>query len=306
MVGRPHVSIITPSLDRHDTIAVALDSVRAQEGPFEIEHVVVDGGSSDGTLDLVRRRSDVTLLSGRDVNLYDAINKGIQVSRGAVIGLLNADDTYCPGALAHALDALSQAPDADMACGIATVRDSQERVVERLDRLVNRSIAFHDLLLDVPAINARFFRRSLMDRLGGFDIRYPVAADRDFLLRAARDGAIAVPIEYEVYRYRQHPGSLTIGGRGAGRRISEDHMALAEQWLTARGELSPVQRDALLQVHAHGALLGVGIALRGGDWPSLRHCLRRGAKLGPAWGWAAIRLVRKKMVNRLTRRALIR
>ena len=88
------VSIITVCLNAAKTICLALDSVAAQQG-VECEHIVVDGGSTDGTVELVKTRDSrlATLVSEVDLGIYDAINKGLKLATGDVIGILNADDS---------------------------------------------------------------------------------------------------------------------------------------------------------------------------------------------------------------------
>ena len=101
----PIVTILTPSLNCVATIGAALDSVAAQTDCPSIEHIVLDGVSSDGTLDVLSCYPQATVISERDANLYDALNKGLRIAGGEVIGLLNADDTYSPDAVDVALGA---------------------------------------------------------------------------------------------------------------------------------------------------------------------------------------------------------
>jgi glycosyltransferase involved in cell wall biosynthesis len=93
------VSIVTPSLNQARFLELAVESVLQQECDFE-EYWVVDGGSQDGSVDLLRQYdSRLHWVSEPDSGQGDAINKGFQRSRGEIIGWLNADDVYCPGAL---------------------------------------------------------------------------------------------------------------------------------------------------------------------------------------------------------------
>src|SRR3954466_15542507 len=97
-VGRPSISVITPCLNAHATIERALASV-AEQGYEPLEHVVIDGGSTDGTLDLLAAHPGLVVRSGPDRGLSHAMNKGIELAQGEVVGWLNADDFYLPGAL---------------------------------------------------------------------------------------------------------------------------------------------------------------------------------------------------------------
>jgi glycosyltransferase involved in cell wall biosynthesis len=88
----------------------AVESVRAQGYPC-VEHLIVDGGSTDGTGDWVAAQVDLTLLPGPDRGVYDAMNKGISAARGEIIGLLNSDDFYEPGAFAAVASAFCAHPE---------------------------------------------------------------------------------------------------------------------------------------------------------------------------------------------------
>src|SRR5260370_131957 len=93
------VSVITPCLNGAGYLAEAIESVMAQRFPH-IEHIVVDGGSTDRTLEVLRRYPHVRVISGPDRGMYDALNKGLTLARGDIIGVLNSDDCYAADALA--------------------------------------------------------------------------------------------------------------------------------------------------------------------------------------------------------------
>src|SRR5688572_24634649 len=94
----PKISVITPCFNSIQTIAETLQSVTEQRYP-NLEHLVIDGGSTDGTVDLLKRASGLTWISEKDAGIYDAMNKGIRRASGEVIGILNSDDRYRPDAL---------------------------------------------------------------------------------------------------------------------------------------------------------------------------------------------------------------
>src|ERR1700737_4047233 len=94
----PTISIVTPCLNSAATLQQTLDSVRDQGYPV-VQHIVVDAGSGDGTLDLLAAAPGIEYISEPDEGLSDGLNKGIRMSRGDLIGWLNADDVYLPGAL---------------------------------------------------------------------------------------------------------------------------------------------------------------------------------------------------------------
>ena len=120
MAELPSITIVTPCLNAAATIEEALASVRAQDYP-RLEHVVVDGGSSDGTLELLERAEGVRLVSEPDRGRADAVNKGVAMSTGEVIGWLNADDRYEAGALLAVGRALAADPSAMWATGYCRI-----------------------------------------------------------------------------------------------------------------------------------------------------------------------------------------
>src|SRR5215468_3070189 len=111
-------SIITPVLNRRDVLGEAIKSLNAQ-GQRNVEHIVVDGGSRDGTLEMLREHPSILTLQDRRRGLYDAINMGIEHASGDVVGLLNSDDSYAPGALRAIERAFVLNPGADAVCGAA-------------------------------------------------------------------------------------------------------------------------------------------------------------------------------------------
>lgn len=207
------ITIVTPSLNRHDYIRNALESLAGQEID-KVEHIIVDGGSTDGTIDMVRRDyPKTTLIVEQDRNLYDAINKGLRAASGDVIGLLNTDDQLLPGALAAVRDGFARHPLADSVCGGCEVRPAGSPLSTPASAVFNspamKALRPQDVMSGLILLNGRFFRRQLFDRVGLFDAEFPILADRDFLARCLLSGLRTAVIEPVVYAYGAHAGSLT-------------------------------------------------------------------------------------------------
>src|ERR1043166_7972368 len=98
MSALPKISVITPSFNSIHTIRDTIESVRAQNYP-DVEHIVVDGGSKDGTVELLKEYPHLRWVSEKDEGHYHAMNKGIQMATAEIVNILNADDCFRPGAL---------------------------------------------------------------------------------------------------------------------------------------------------------------------------------------------------------------
>lgn len=177
------ISIVTVVLNAKDTIQDALDSV-ARQTHDNIEHIVVDGGSSDGTLAILRKADAIKLISEPDEGLYDAMNKGIQMATGDVIGLLNADDFYQHDNVLERVAELHVDPNLD-ACyaDLVYVRPSN------LDRVVRywRSREFEPGLCWkgwMPAHPTLFMKKRVYEKIGLFNTQLRYQADLEFCARA--------------------------------------------------------------------------------------------------------------------------
>ena len=238
-------SIVTPTFNRRDMLVEALDSVSRQDWP-EVEHIVVDGGSTDGTLELVASRPTLRLIGGPDKGVYDALNKGIAAATGEIVCFLNSDDIFEPGALNAAAEGFSGGTTCDSVCGEARLVAGGE-TIEVYDREEDkRLVSARTALLGASIVNARFFRKAALDRVGPFSLDYAIVSDRDFLMRAITRGLRTRPISPLVYTYRRHHASLTFSGEAAQRpAIWQELLSLARQWTRtedAQPETKPIAR----------------------------------------------------------------
>ncbi|MBO6702617.1 MAG: glycosyltransferase [Pseudomonadales bacterium] len=180
----PKLSIITATFNSAATITSCLDSI-AEQTYGSIQHIVVDGASSDGTQDVVKNHShqpDV-FQSEPDAGVYDGLNKGIQLANGEVIGFLHSDDMYASS------QTLQQVADCFDDTSIHAVYGDLEYVAQDdTDRVIRRWIAGNysarQLTLGwMPPHPTLFVRREWYERVGNFDIGYKIAADYHFILR---------------------------------------------------------------------------------------------------------------------------
>ena len=211
---RMKISIVTVAFNSGATIGQTLDSV-AQQSHGDVEHIVIDGGSTDGTVDIVRRHgaSVGRFVSEPDRGIYDAMNKGVAAATGEVVGFLNADDRYAHvDVLAH-IDALFRQSPLDAAYGdVAFFRPEQPgELVRRY-----RSDRFKPQMIGwgwMPAHPALFVRRSLFESAGPFKIDYRIAGDFEWVARAFQAKNLRHQHVPEVLVHMQTGGVSTRGWR---------------------------------------------------------------------------------------------
>lgn len=184
----PLLSVVTPVYNAADTLEATIRSVVSQSGA-NVEYLIVDGGSTDGTLDLIGRHDESVdyWMSGPDEGIYDAMNRGIARCRGVLVGILNADDVYHPDALSQVLRAHEHVPEADVIHG--DLRIEMEGLAPQHysgpDPLTTEAFR-HGMPLNHPAT---FVRREAYEQYGLFDTRYRLAADAELMLRFLTSGA---------------------------------------------------------------------------------------------------------------------
>ena len=178
------ISVITVCFNSKATIQDAVDSVLSQNG-IELDYIVIDGASTDGTMEYIGGYSDriSQFVSEPDGGIYDAMNKGVALASGDVIGILNSDDFYAgPEVLAQVAQAFDD-PTVDCVYGDLDYvdADNTETVVRRWRSQPYEPRAFHRGWH--PAHPSFFVRRSVYERYGDFDLKLPIAADYEFMLR---------------------------------------------------------------------------------------------------------------------------
>ncbi|WP_198373803.1 glycosyltransferase family 2 protein, partial [Roseomonas rosulenta] len=249
----PRFSIVTPCLNRAATIGAAIQSVLAQRHP-SFEHIIVDGGSTDGTAEVLARFPHLVVVREPDRNLYDALNKGLRRVRGELVGLLNSDDLYAPGAFAAAEAALAD-PALDLVIGAAeffATEDGRDITLRRLAGEAAVGLSEANAIGNVTTMNAAIYRRALFDRVGFFDDRFPLAADKDFWLRLVLAAPRHRVIPDTIIRYRSHAGSLTFAAGDLRDKLSRHLLDLARVRLAESPPGSPA-RAAYRRWHAWAA-----------------------------------------------------
>lgn len=232
-------SILTAVWNRAGTLGDALDSLAAQSHR-DYEHIVQDGKSTDGTLDLLAARPDPRrhLVSASDGGIYDALNRGLARCQGDVIGLLHSDDFFAhPRVLAN-VAARFEETEADAVYGNLdyVAASDTSRVIRHWHAGDYRPAKLRQGWM--PPHPALFLRRSVIERLGGYDTSYRIAADYDTILRYFGRGGISAAWLPEVLV------KMRVGGesnRSLGRillKSREDYRALRTNGVGGFGSLA--------------------------------------------------------------------
>lgn len=178
------ISVITVAYNAAETIADTLDSVAAQTG-VDLEHIVVDGNSSDDTMDIVRARQHDRLrwISEPDRGLYDAMNKGVAMAEGDLMGFLNADDFLCRTDALAAIAEVASKSSGDAVCGAVAIISPKPPFVVRRSY---QATGYRPWMLrfgHMPPHLGFYCRRSVFHEVGEFDIGLRICADFDWMLR---------------------------------------------------------------------------------------------------------------------------
>ncbi len=210
----PKISVVTPSLNQGKFIRATIESVLSQGYP-ELEYFVQDGGSTDGTLDVLKEyAARVPSVSEKDAGQADAINRGLSRSTGEVLGYLNSDDVLLPGAVAAVGEAFASDSELAFVWGRAAYLDEAGNAVspylarpDAIERLADACFI---------AQPAAFFRRRVWEETGPFDVSLHHTMDYDYWLRiAARTPPSRMRfLDRELAGCRMHADAKTVAGWG--------------------------------------------------------------------------------------------
>jgi glycosyltransferase involved in cell wall biosynthesis len=241
------ISIIVPSFKQGQYIEETLRSVLDQNYP-DLELIVIDGGSADGTVDVLRKYGDriAHWESGPDRGQSHAINKGLARATGEVWSYLNSDDLLCPGSLQRIGDVFAN-PAVDWLAAVSTIFDEhgdrgevRPQPASSMKEILtpwNRGVQYV-----FPCSNVCFMRRSVYERIGGFKENYHYSMDMELYTRARFAGYLMHTIPDVLGRWRWHAESKTLR-EGRAYRFLEEELRIAESFA---GRLSASDRARVL------------------------------------------------------------
>jgi glycosyltransferase involved in cell wall biosynthesis len=216
---RPLVSIITPSFNQVQFLEYTIQSVLQQDYP-NLEYIVVDGDSTDGSPDVIERYQDQLAwwVSEPDLGQADAINKGFRKSSGEIIAWLNSDDLYLPGAISSAVELFQNNPDAGVIYGDAVSADADGRL---LNELRFSSWDTEDFLqFKIICQPAVFMKRSFVEKVGYLDPSYHFFLDHQLWIRLSREtDFVHYPEIWAVSRYHMDAKNRTMASESGAEVI---------------------------------------------------------------------------------------
>lgn len=257
---KPLVSIITPSLNQGAFIERTIQSVLSQDYPA-IEYIVIDGGSTDNTLDVLRKYGGrLKWISESDMGQAHAVNKGLMAAQGEVIGWLNSDDIYYAGALAAAQRVFVENPGIDILYGMADHIDENDNVIEpyyneEWDYARLKEICF----ISQPAV---FFRKGIVNKFGLLDEDLRYCMDYEYWLRVGRE----IPFYYlkqKLAGSRLYMNTKTLGS------AAEVHEEILKMFKRRFGKVP----DRWIFAHANAAAAAKGLN-RGSAAEGLRFAIK--------------------------------
>ena len=237
-MNRIKVSVITVCLNSVKTIEQTIQSVINQSYK-NIEYIIIDGGSTDGTLDIIKKYEAhiAYWASEPDNGIYDAMNKGIKIATGDIIEFLNGDDSfYNENVLVNVIEQYNQYPDTDILVGYDT---------RCIDTIIHNQDKYTNVYIDAFFPHqATFSQKEVFDRIGYFDVQYRIVADKDWLYRAW-SANLRFRLVSDIYvRFGD-------GGISSGRDSFVEEYLLSEKYLAKTGQeqLIPFAQNRIKKIY---------------------------------------------------------
>jgi len=218
------VSIITVCYNRKATIGQSIQSVLNQDYP-NIEYIIIDGNSSDGTQSIIESYSDkiTHYISERDKGMYDAINKGLKLATGDIIGLMHSDDTFYDSKVVSKIVntfLISSNADAVYGDGIYVTNDAEEKIIRNR---IGGQYNFEKLKSGwLPLHPTVYIKKSIIEKYGYYSLDFKIASDTEFLLRYLFKHKINI-VYMNEYVVKMKMGGLSTDYKRVFHVLSEDY-----------------------------------------------------------------------------------
>jgi len=260
MDSRPLVSIVTPSYNQAAYLEIAIRSVLEQDYPH-IEYLVADGGSTDGSAEIIQKYADrlAWWASEKDEGQADGANKGFRRAKGEIVGWLNSDDVYHPGAIAGAVAAFEANPEAGLVFSDVDSIDGSGELINVMrfgPRSLEDLMAFK--IISQPGV---FMRRALLEQVGYLDPQYHLLLDHHLWLRMARLAPLVYMPGVRWSAARFHAAAKNVAQADA---FGRDASRIAE-WLSSAPEFAAFLPKNQRKVWAGAHRLNAFYLLDGGQ-----------------------------------------
>ncbi len=278
-LNKMKISIITPSFNSGKYIEDNLKSIHlGQEDDFSIEQIIVDGGSTDQTINIINNfkkkyDANIKLIQGKDKSMYDAINKGLKAMDGDIWACLNTDDLYYPGIIDLVVEKFSKDPELDVVYGYPDMIDENGKFIHTLylpkfdlEFLVLRGYC---LTILQPA---SFLHKRVLDKVGYFDIAYRYASDYDYFIRVGSKCKMEL-IRKSFTQFRQHPAAITCNEKTRSVQ-TEETISISKKYMD---EFKIKQRSLLLD--------NLKLYLKQVSFKNFRYMLERTNELTRTGSW---------------------
>ena len=286
--GDPVISVVTVALNAAETIEKALKSIDDQGYP-NVELIVLDGGSNDGTTEILHKFDDRIAYwrSAPDDGPIVAANDGFRMTTGEIVGFLNADDWYEKDVFRPVVDIFASDTEIGVVSGgarmVTELPDGRLQTVESYSRPKDVDLSWPVVTLGVPIISARFFRRNLLEKVGPFDPRFSFANDREFLIRVLLSGVKTRRLDKVVYTYLSHEKSFSLDPSEKRRlEFRQLHLRLCETYL-AKDDLPPDPTKRLRKWHAQEAAHLAILHIQRGAFVAAMEAVWRGWRRNVFW-----------------------
>jgi len=240
-MNNPKISIITVCYNSAKTIAAAIESVKRQSYS-NYEHIFIDGKSTDGTIDIIKRYSPGSILvSEKDNGLYDAMNKGYRLAHGDVIGTLNSDDFYLEDNILKTIAEHFNDSSIDYVCGKINFYDEKGRYSHTFGASPDLEENLKSMSVAHPSI---YVRKLVVDAIGLYDVSYSISADFDWCLRLLLG-------KYKYYFINKSLVGMTWGGVS-----SNSHVESARQEYLIKTHIFPARSREFKMIYYKNILNG--------------------------------------------------
>jgi len=203
------VSIVTPTFNSISYLGETLSCIEHQSYPL-IEHIVVDGGSTDGTLQLLEKYPQIRWRSESDRGMYDAINKGLRLAQGSILAYLNSYDLYYPDTVKRVVDFLATHSETDLVFSDCRFIDESGHTLFTRKFPPYRHVLFGVLDGSTVPQQTCFWRKRVHDIVGYFDETLKMAADFEFIIRVGEKCTITKIHGSPLASFRFHPDMQTL------------------------------------------------------------------------------------------------